>query len=275
MMIVKTGGGEAINLEGIVRDLAEVEEPFIIVHGANALRDQLAERLNRPKRVVTSVSGYSSVFSDGPAMDVQIMAYAGLRNKRLVELCRQAGINAVGLTGLDGGLVQGKRNRGIRVRENGKTLLIRDFSGKPQTLNRLLLDLLLDNGFAPVLSVPIVDETGTALNSENDDVVALLQAEFRAERVFQFIEAPGFLADPGDPASVLERLNPGDLEEWETRTEGRMKRKLLALRKLFAHGPAIVHIADGRVEHPIQNALAGGGTVIASAGNPAAGRRAA
>ena len=109
MIIVKIGGGKNINVEGIVRELAEIDERLIIVHGANYYRDTLAERLGQPKKVVTSVSGYSSVFSDQEAIDVLIMAYAGLRNKRIVELCQRNGINAVGLSGVDGktGIEQG------------------------------------------------------------------------------------------------------------------------------------------------------------------------
>ena len=115
MIIVKIGGGGDINIEGIVADLAALTEKFIIVHGANALRDKLAEDLGRPKRVITSVKGYASVYSDEKLIDVMMMAYAGLRNKRIVERCHQHGINAVGLSGIDGKLIQGKRNSGIRV----------------------------------------------------------------------------------------------------------------------------------------------------------------
>jgi len=122
VIIVKVGGGAAINLPGVVKDLAALEEPFVVVHGANALRDQLAEQLGKPKQVLTSVSGYQSVFSDEDAIDAILMSYAGLRNKRLVELFQQYGVNAVGLTGLDGRMIQGRRNKGIRVREGAKTL---------------------------------------------------------------------------------------------------------------------------------------------------------
>src|SRR5512135_194001 len=102
MIIVKIGGGEGINLQGIVQDLGQLKEKFIVVHGANALRDKLAEDLRQPKKVVTSVSGYASVYSDEAMIDLMMMAYAGARNKRIVELCHQHGINAVGLSGLDG-----------------------------------------------------------------------------------------------------------------------------------------------------------------------------
>jgi acetylglutamate kinase len=155
MMLIKIGGGEQINLEATIADLATLEQPFIIVHGANVLRDQLAQRLDIEKTVLTSVSGYSSVFSDQAALDVIMMSYSGLRNKQIVELCQRSGINAVGLTGLDGRLVQGERNKGIRVRENGKTMIKRDLSGKPRSINTALLTLLLENGYCPVLTIPI------------------------------------------------------------------------------------------------------------------------
>ena len=262
MIIVKIGGGADINIEGIIGDLAELDEQFIIIHGANALRDELAEKLGYEKRVVTSVSGYSSVFSDEQALDVMMMAYSGLRNKRVVELCQKKGINAVGLTGLDGRLIQGRRNRGIRVKENGKLLMLKDFSGKPQSINDSLLNLLIDNGYTPVLSVPIIDENGYAINTENDDIVTVLQNTIHADKIIQLIEAPGYLDDPKDMNSVVKEMSQQELIIREEKTEGRMKRKMLALRKLFETGAGQVIISDGRTEHPVNDALSGKGTII-------------
>lgn len=262
MLIVKIGGGEAIRLDAIVSDLAEIKGKTILIHGANALRDDLARKLGVEKKVLTSVSGYSSVYSDEAAIDLLMAAYAGIRNKRLVELCQRRGINAVGLSGLDGRLVQGKRNAGIRVREGGKLKLVHDLSGKPQSVNRALINLLLDNGYAPVLSVPIIDENGFAVNSENDDIVAVLAEAFHPEKVIQLIEAPGFLENKDDPSSLVKTMSKSDLAAREAQVEGRMKRKLLALRKLFDHGAGTVIIADGRTEHPLRDALNGKGTLI-------------
>ena len=103
-----------------------------MVHGANAVRDAIAAKLGTPTQVVTSVSGYTSVLSDKAALDAILMGYAGVQNKRIVELLQQNGVNAVGLSGIDGRAIQGQRNKGIRVRKNGKTLIVRDFSGKPR-----------------------------------------------------------------------------------------------------------------------------------------------
>ena len=262
MMLIKIGGGEQINLEATITDLAELEQQCIIVHGANVLRDQLAKRLGMEKTVLTSVSGYSSVFSDQAALDVIMMSYSGLRNKQIVELCQRNGINAVGLTGLDGRLIQGERNKGIRVRENGKTLIKRDLSGKPRQINTALLTLLLDNGYCPVLTIPIVDENGFAINSENDDIIVQLAQALDIESVVQLIEAPGFLDDPTDESSLVAKMSLAELQAREATVEGRIKRKLLALTRLCQGGKTRVIIADGRGEQPVINALAGAGTHI-------------
>ncbi len=262
MVLVKVGGGEAMNLDGIAADVAALRRPVVVVHGANALRDRLAAQLGQDKRVVTSVSGYDSVYSDEAAIDLLMLAYAGLRNKRLVERLQRHGANAIGLSGLDGRLVQGTRNKGIRVREGDKTLLLRDFSGKPSAVNEPLLRLLLENGYTPVLTVPLVDERGFAINSENDEVIALLQRVLRASDVVELIEAPGLLRDPGDPASVIRSLGSSELPGLQERARGRFKRKLLALARLFEAGSPRVMIADGRVAHPVSAALSGEGTTI-------------
>ncbi len=262
MLIIKIGGGKGINLNGVIADLATINEKFIIVHGANALRDELAIKLNHQKKVVTSLSGYDSVLSNEETIDLMMMAYSGLKNKRTVELCQQNGINAIGLSGLDGKVIQGKRNNGIKVREGGKTLLLRDFSGKPKSINKHLLDLLLDNGYTPVLCVPLIDENNFAINSENDDIVALLQTEFKAEKNISLIEAPGFLLDKNDPNSLVTKMSKTELEAMEEKVDGRMKRKILALRKLFEGGDTTVIISDGRTEHPFLDALNGKGTTI-------------
>lgn len=264
MIILKIGGGHSIDTEHIIDGLPALLEKdrVIIVHGANALRDELAEQLGKPVKRVTSISGYSSVLSDEDMMALLMMAYSGQRNKRIVELCQRRGINAVGLTGLDGGVIKGKRNPGIRVLEKGKRKMLRDFSGKPKSVNREFLDMLLDNGYVPVLTVPVMDEDGFAVNTENDDIVAVLQAEYGAAQVIHLIEAPGFLRDENDPSSLIPSLPKQELMVREEQAEGRFKRKLRAIKTLFENGVRQVIIADGRTESPLQDAINKKGTVI-------------
>lgn len=262
MILVKVGGGAEVNLEGIAADLADLREPVVVVHGGNAARDALAERLGAGKRTVTSESGVESVFTDEDALDVLTMAYAGLANKRFVALCQRHGVNAVGLTGLDGGLIRGRRNRGIRVAENGRRLLLHDHSGKPVSANVALLRLLLDSGYTPLLTVPILDEEDRAINTENDDVVALLSESLQPDVVVQLIEAPGILEDPGRPESFAETLTREDVARRESRASGRFRRKLMALRRMMDAGCRRIVIGDGRLARPLRAALAREGTVV-------------
>lgn len=262
MLIIKIGGGETINLNGIVSDLSQLEEQFIIVHGANAARDKLAKNLKIEKTILTSVSGFSSVYSDDTAIELIMMTYAGLMNKKIVALCQQHGINAIGLSGLDGRAIQGNKNSGIRVKDAEKVKIVRDQSGKSTAVNQKLLQLLLDNNYFPVLCIPIISENGEPLNSENDDIVYTIQKAFNAEKVIHLIEAPGFLENPSDDSSLIKQLSKSELDDKIEQTQDRMKRKLYSIGKLLDTNIGEIVIADGRTEHPVNDALKHKGTVI-------------
>ncbi len=263
MLILKIGGGAGINMEGIADDIVHLAEPLVIVHGANAWRDDLADRLGVAREVVTSVRGYDSVLATEASMDVMLMAYAGLRNKRIVEALQRRSIQAIGLSGVDGRVIQGKRNPGIPVRQGEKILLRRDLSGKPQGINTALLQLLLSNGYTPVLTVPICDEQGVAISADNDDITAALHRDLRADLIVSLLEAPGFMAEASNPSSVIPAMSRAEVKQWEDRSTGRIKRKLHAIIRIMEEYPTKVILSDGRTPHPLADALAGKGTVIA------------
>lgn len=309
MIIIKIGGGKDINIKGIAKDIRDIyiennvlKEKIIVVMGANYFRDELANKLKIEKKILNSVKGFSSVYSDEEAIDLILMAYSGLRNKRIVETFLQHEINAIGLSGIDGKLIIGKRNQGIRVNENGKIKIVRDFSGKPKSVNYNLLNLIMENNYIPILSIPILDENNFAINSENDDIVSLLNDYFNADTIINFIEEKGFLENKNDPNSIIKRLTYQDLLNFEEKIDGRIKRKIYAIGKLFDKNQILeteikkkeikedeineininetedvniniikknydrsrlkVIIADGRVDKPIKNALLGNGTII-------------
>ena len=265
-IIVKIGGGAAIDIAAVAADLASIPDPLILVHGANALRKSLADSLGKSVRLLTSASGQTSVYSDDDAIEVMMLAYSGLQNKRIVEQLQLHGRNAIGLSGLDGRVVTGRRNRGVRVQEGGRTLLVRDRSGKAASANTELLSMLLSGGYTPVITMPIADETGAAINSENDDVVAVLADAMSANTVVQLIEAPGLLRDPRNEHTLAARVSLEGLQAWEAVAEGRFRRKLRALCRVVESNPARrVIVADGRVARPVTRALAGEGTVIGAA----------
>ena len=139
---------------------------------------------------------------------------------------------------------------------------MRDHSGKPETVNTSLLRLLVDQGYTPLLTVPILDEHGLPVSTENDSVVALLQKSLGARRVVQLLEAPGFLEDSDDPASVVDEMRFSELEERARSARGRFQRKLMGLSAMAASGCEEIILSDGRSDSPLSSALAGRGTRI-------------
>ena len=262
MMIVKIGGGDNINTRGILEDVTELDEPIILVHGANAVRDRIANGLNKPTKHITSMKGFESVYTDEDAMDILMMAYAGVRNKRIVEMCHQIGINAIGLTGLDGKLVSGERNKGIRVEENGKKKIVRDFSGKSVKVNADLINLLHQNGYTPVICPPILSEENIALNTQNDGIIAAIAASMPVDTIVDLFAERGLLEDKDDPETLISKLTKDEIASYIEKTGGRMRRKIHAMSKVFDSGVRRLIFSDGRADHPLKNALEGKGTVI-------------
>jgi acetylglutamate/LysW-gamma-L-alpha-aminoadipate kinase len=265
MLLVKAGGGRDLNWEGVCADIAEIRasEPVVLVHGASTLRDDLAARLNVPVRTVVSPSGVTSVYTDREAIEVFLMAYAGLANKRLVAGLLRGGVPAVGLCGVDGRLWEAVPKKDIPVVENGKTKLLRDnLTGRVERVNTGLLRLLIDNGYVPVLCAPAISAEGEIVNTDNDLAAAVMAGALGITRMVYLFEAPGLLRDPGREDTRIARVGRDGIEAVLPFARGRMKKKIMGVRKALDAGVETVYFGDGRIDHPVRSALAGNGTVF-------------
>lgn len=263
MQLVLKIGGSVRDPEPLLRDVAAlVRDPargarLVLVHGASRDLDELSTRLGHPPRMVESGRGDVTRFTDSTTMDHFLMAYAGLANKRIVEHLRQLGVNALGLSGLDGGMVQGRRRGDLRIVEDGRTRVLHgNHAGSVDRVDGALLTLLLDRGYTPVLTPPIAAEDGTAINVDGDRLAAEVAITLGAEAFFIFADTPGILGDAGDAATVLDVVDAATVQ----RVSGRVRPKLQAALRAAAHGVPTVRIADGRTERPLQAALGGAGT---------------
>jgi acetylglutamate/LysW-gamma-L-alpha-aminoadipate kinase len=173
------------------------------------------------------------------------------------------GINAVGLSGLDGRVLEGKRKDTITILEGGKRKVLRgDYTGKVERVNVGLLTLLLDHGYLPVLCPPAASYQGEAVNVDGDTAAAMLAAALKAEAFVMLSNVPGLLRELGNPASLIPRIPARTIEEFMSVAQGRMKRKLMAATIALGGGVGRVILADANVTHPIVSALEGRGTVI-------------
>ena len=122
MKILKVGGGSSVNWDYIGGRHSTIteKEQLIIVHGAGAIRDKIANQLNAPSRTIISPSGFPSTYTDKKAIEVFLMVYPGLVNKQIVAKLQSYGVNAVGLSGVDGRLWQAKRKKKFFLRRDRK-----------------------------------------------------------------------------------------------------------------------------------------------------------
>lgn len=266
MIVVKIGGGKAIGMEAyaqFAQDVASLNQPMVIVHGGNAEFSQLSEALGMPPRMVTSSSGRVSRYVDAATMDAMLMAYAGKVNKRLVAAFRDAGVNAVGLSAIDGGIALGRRKPVIRGTEDGKTRIFRDdHAGTVEQFDVTLLRLLLANGYVPLVTPPALAEGGIPINVDGDKLALGLAEAFGAEGLYFFSDTPGLLADRHDESTLIRRIDASDPERALSAAEGRMIVKVETAIRAVQKGVGRVVFADARVPGPISRALAGEGTVV-------------
>ncbi len=263
MIVLKIGGAAGNNWQRVLDDL-NGHRQLVIVHGGSEEVDQLATALGIAPRHVTSPSGHLSRYTDGPAIEVLAMALAGKVNLRLVAQLQARGVPAVGLSGPDGGLLRGRTKGTLLAVEEGKTRVLRgDLSGVLEAVNVDLLRLLLGAGFVPVVSPPGVTPAGELINVDADRAAAAVAAALGAELLVIFTNVPGLLRDPYEPNSLIPFIPRQKLEAHMNLAYGRMKRKLLAAREALEGGVPRVVLADSRVEHPLEAALGGQGTVIA------------
>ena len=264
--VVKLGGTEGVDFSAICSDAAELLKQgkrLVLVHGGSAEANALGESLGTPSKMITSPSGYTSRYTDRKTLEIFLMAVNGKVNSLLTEQLQMLGINAFGLCGLDGKLIQATRKDSIQSVENGKRKIIRDdYTGKIESVNNELLTMLIDAGYLPVIAPVAVSEKGEALNVDADRAAAMVASVLRAETLILLTAVPGLMRSFPDESTLIRQLPQSQLSTASEAAQGRMKKKVLGAEEALQGGVCRVIIADGRIQNPITNALAGNGTVI-------------
>lgn len=266
MLVVKIGGGEGIPIDAVchdVRDLTQQGERLILVHGASHETNVLSDALGKPPRFVTSVSGMQSRYTDRETLMLFCMAYVGKLNKLFVERLQQLGVNAVGLCGADGRSMVGTRKAAIKVVEDGKRRVLRDdFTGRVERVNTDLLNLLLDNGYTPVLCPPALSYDSEIINVDGDRAAAVVAVACKAETLVILSNVSGLLRSLDAPDSLVHSVERDQIDEAMDIAQGRMKKKVMGAREALEGGVGTVILGDARLQQPIRRALQGCGTVL-------------
>ena len=193
------------------------------------------------------------------------MAVNGKVNSLLTEQLQVLGVNAFGLCGLDGRLIQATRKDSIQSidAENGKRKIVRDdYTGKIEIVNGELLMMLLNAGYVPVIAPVAVSQKGEALNVDADRAAAMISSSLKAETLLLLTAVPGLMKKFPDESTLILTLSQSQLAAASEAAQGRMKKKILGAKEALEGGVSRIIISDGRIQNPITNALSGNGTVI-------------
>jgi acetylglutamate/LysW-gamma-L-alpha-aminoadipate kinase len=258
--ILKIGGGAGIETGPALRNAAsriQDGERWIIVHGASAAANALAEQAGIAVQTLTSPGGHVSRYTDTRMIEIYSAAAAAVNQQVTAQLCA-FGVRAAGLAGPN--VIQAERHTAIRAIRNGRIVVVRDdYTGRITGANGDLLRALLDAGLTPVIAPVAMGAQFERLNVDGDLIGATLARELGADTLVILSNVPGLLRDVNDPGSLVRQFALHECPAYESLAEGRMKKKLLAAQE--AHAARVI-LADARVEDPLDAALNGGGTHI-------------
>jgi acetylglutamate kinase len=202
--VVKAGGavfGDAAMTRALIEQIATLHYlgvRVVMVHGGGPQLTAVSEALGVPTRMVQGRR-----ITDEKSIDATAMVLNGLINTRILGLCRDLEIAAVGLSGVDAGLVRAHRRPPVRMQPNDAETVDFGFVGDIDSIDATVIRKLLDNGLMPVISPLSADDKGQLLNINADTVAAAIGAALQAEKLILCTGAPGILDDVADPSSVV------------------------------------------------------------------------
>ena len=198
IQVIKIGGGVLENeaqRNAFLRQFAAIEGPKVLVHGGGRLATTMAERLGVETHMIDGRR-----VTDKETLDIVTMVYGGLVNKQVVTLLHTIGVNAIGLTGADGGWMRSAK----RPIKNG---IDYGYVGDVKEVNGEHLRMLIENGLTPVIAPITYSEEGLLLNTNADTVASETATSLAPEVQLTFcFEKAGVLRDADDESSLIPRI---------------------------------------------------------------------
>jgi acetylglutamate kinase len=245
---------------------------IVLVHGGGPQATNLSKRLGLEPKLVEGRR-----VTDEETLAVAKMVFAGQINVDILSALRSQGVRAVGLSGVDGDILEARRRPPTEMRDavSGRTTLV-DFGhvGDVTEVDTHLLRLLVENGYVPVVASLASDDDGNILNINADTVASVLAQDLAAAKLIYLTNVPGILADPKDPGSLITRLTAADAEKAiaDGLVTGGMVPKVRTLIQALRGGVGQAVILSGLTESALLVELftrEGAGTLIDAEAGPA------
>lgn len=248
IVVVKYGGNAMLNDDlktAVMKDLVLLNTigiHVVLVHGGGPEINRMLDKIGHESRFVNGLR-----YTDEETMEVVQMVLTGKLNKDIVGMLLQEGGQAVGLSGVDSGLLRAKK-----IDKDGEDL---GFVGEVTEVHPEIVESLLTKGFIPVISTVALGEQGDTnrYNINADTAAAKIAVALKAEKFVQLTNVPGVLKDMNDPSSLITRIPlPTVPQLIENGTiAGGMIPKVECCMTALKGGVPRTHIIDGRVPHSL------------------------
>jgi len=244
IFIVKAGGavfGDVALTRALIEQIAILHYlgvRVVMVHGGGPQLTELTEALGVPTRMVQGRR-----ITDEKSIDATAMVLNGLINTRILAICRDLEISAVGLSGVDAGLIRAHRRPPMRLTGHEEAVDF-GFVGDIDSIDVSIIRQHLDTGLMPVISPLSADDKGTLLNINADTVAAAIGAALGAEKLILCTGASGILERIEDPSSIISYTDLAGLDR--LRAQGRIADGMLpkskAIESAIRGGVRRVHV---------------------------------
>jgi acetylglutamate kinase len=242
--VVKAGGGvfgDPAATRALVEQIAVLHSlgiRVVFVHGGGPQLTEVTEKLGVPTQMIEGRR-----VTDAQSIDATAMVLSGLINTRILAACRELGVPALGISGVDAGLIQAHKRAPVKL-QGSDAIVDYGFVGDIDYIDTDVIKKLLDAGLMPVISPLSSDDAGTLLNINADTVAAAIGAALGAEKLVLCTGAPGILSDITDPTSVVSYTDLAGLAK--LRAEGRINDGMLpkakAIENAINGGVQRVHV---------------------------------
>ena len=243
IVVVKYGGNAMINQqlkEQVMEDIVLlwlIGVKVVLVHGGGPEISELMAKLGKKPEFVDGLR-----VTDKETVDIVQMVLAGKVNKSLVNFLEKKGGKAMGISGMDGGLIQAKM-KDVRL----------GYVGDITKINIECVEDLLQKGYIPVISTIGCDGDGNAHNINGDTAAARIAGALKAERLIMMTDIAGLLKDKDDPSTLIPEVTISQANKLmaDGVVQGGMIPKVKCCIDAIGHGVKNVIIMDGRIPHSI------------------------
>jgi acetylglutamate/LysW-gamma-L-alpha-aminoadipate kinase len=256
MIVIKIGGSVVDGLhESTVPDLKSIidHDKVILVHGGGKEVTNIAEKLGKEQKFVVSPGGIRSRYTDKETAQIYTMVMSGKINKEIVMMLQKHGINAVGLSGIDGAILKAERKKKlVIVDERGRKIAIDGgYTGKINDVNASLLHTITAGGYVPIVSPVALSEEFDLLNVDGDRAAAYVAGGVKADSVIFLTNVNGLMMDN----KLVTHLTVNEAKEMLPKIGFGMEKKVLACTEAVSMGVKQAIIASGQVPNPVSSAL--------------------